>query len=83
MHPINSPESMVRLAQALRQLSDALFILDELDVPCEIGSGLDVAVVRLSGALQQGPIERQPVHQMVKRLEREFVAGCTALRGWE
>lgn len=75
MHLINSSESIVRLAEALRQLSDALFIIDELDVPCEIGTGLEFAVARLSRALQQEPMDKQPVHQMLKQIEQEFVAG--------
>lgn len=55
-------------------MSDALFILDELGAPSEIGSGLDFAIGRLSRLLQQEPGEQGTVHQMQGLLEQEFVA---------
>lgn len=70
----NSPEANVKLGEALRHMSDALFILDELDAPGEIGTGLDLAIAHLSQFLRQEPDERGAVHRMMRELEREFVA---------
>lgn len=73
MRLLTSPDAMVGLAEALGNMSNALFILDELDAPGEIATSLDLAIGRLSRLLRQGPEERAPVHRMLEKLEREFV----------
>ncbi len=47
MRLLHTPESKLKLSEALRQMSDALDILDDLGAPGEIGTSLDLAVARL------------------------------------
>lgn len=74
MRLYNSPEATVGLAEALRHMSDALFILDQLDAPGEIGTGLDLAIDRLARSLRQEPVAPGPVHELLRQLEQEFIA---------
>jgi hypothetical protein len=73
MQILSTPESRVQLSEALDHMATSLRILDELNVPGEIGAILDLAISRLEIALEinEAPTE---VRSMRDRLEEEFSA---------
>jgi hypothetical protein len=73
MQILSTPESRVQLSQALDHMAASLRILDELDIPAEVGAMLDLAISRLEAALEvnEAPTE---IRAMIDRLEEEFSA---------
>ena len=53
MRLVTTPESRLELSRALRLMSEALDILDELGAPGDIGGILDLAVARLAKLLDR------------------------------
>lgn len=85
MQILSTPESRVQLSQALDHMAASLRILDELDIPAEVGAMLDLAISRLEAALKanEAPTE---IRAMIDRLEEEFSASSAELAGpnpWE
>ena len=72
MRLATTPESMVELSKALRLMTDALVILDDLGVPAEIGGMLDLAAVRLGKVLVPADGAKTDVEHQIARLEREL-----------
>jgi hypothetical protein len=58
-----------RWREALGQMRKALAILDEAQAPPEIGSHLDLAIVRLESILN-GPAPARRVEQSLDEIER-------------
>ena len=73
MHLI-APESRFELSEALRLMTAALDVLDELQVPGEIGSILDLAIARLDKFLHHGDHSATSVQALTSQLERELAA---------
>jgi hypothetical protein len=73
MQILSTPESRVQLSKALDHMATSLRILDELNVPAEVGAILDLAISRLEAALEvhEAPTE---VRSMLVQLEKEFSA---------
>jgi hypothetical protein len=72
MRLIETPEAKLRLSDALRQMSDALGILDEVNAPAEIGNTLDLAVARLEQYLGTGSHRRSAGLSLFEQLQREL-----------
>lgn len=73
MRLITTPESRLELSKALRLMTQALDILDELAAPCEIGSCLDLAVARLVNLLGHDEEAIGGVQELMAKLEREYL----------
>ena len=74
MRLIPTPESRLELARAARLMARALDILDEVRAPGEIGSMLDLAMVRLERCLDHDDRATAGVKTLMAQLEREFAA---------
>jgi hypothetical protein len=55
--PAEQPVEMSLMETALRRMREALDLLDQAGAPADIGAHLDLAIVRLSDALE--PEERR------------------------
>lgn len=77
MHLIISPESRLELSRALRLMTDALDILDEVEAPGKIGSTLDLAVVRLEKFLARDRPADLGAQRLISQLQHELGA-CRA-----
>lgn len=75
MKILSTPETQVQLSEALDHMAASLRILDDLDIPAEVGAILDLAISRLEAALEanEAPTE---VQAMMHRLEEEFSASA-------
>jgi hypothetical protein len=71
MQILSTPESRIQLSEALEHMAASLRILDELNIPAEVGAILDLAISRLEAALKvnEAPTD---VRFMLDRLEEEF-----------
>ena len=67
-----TPQSRLELLRALRLMTEALAILDEVRAPGEIGSMLDLAIVRLDQRLGSGGEAAAELETLACNLEREF-----------
>ena len=76
MRFITTPEHRLGLESAVRLMSEALAVLDELDAPGEIGSMLDLAVARLEKFRDQDDQAMTGVKAMMCQLEEEFAAAA-------
>lgn len=73
MRLITTPESRLELSKALRLMTQALDVLDEIAAPCEIGSYLDLAVTRLENLLGHDEEATGGVQELMAKLEREYL----------
>ena len=74
---MSSPENRdakMKLSGALRQMSDALAILDEVDAPASITNALDLAVARLEQLLGDRMHRQKPDQSIFEQLERELAS---------
>jgi len=72
MRLLTTPDSDLRLSDALGHMAEALAILDELDAPGEIGSMLDHAIEKLKIAGGQGERSSSNVQLLIEQLDREM-----------
>lgn len=74
MRLLHTPESKLKLSEALRQMSETLDILDGLDAPGAIGTSLDLAIARLEEFLT-GEVNSTPRAQnLFDQLEIELAS---------
>lgn len=75
MRILSTPKARVELSKALDHMATSLRILDELEIPAEVGAMLDLAISRLETALNadEPPTE---VRSMMHRLEEEFTGSA-------
>lgn len=86
MRLVTTPEARLQLTKALGMMTNALDILDSYDAPGEIGSTLDLAIVRLERAVGQDDHRPTAIHHLISQLERELAAahaGSAWLCPWE
>lgn len=73
--------SAAHLAEARRHMTEALEILDGLDAPGEIGTLLDLAIVRLEKIAGAGNRTETTVQRLIDQLEQELAVGTEATEG--
>lgn len=87
MRLVTTPESRLELSRALRLMSEALDILDELGAPGDIGGILDLAVARLAKLLDRKDPFATGAQEFIAQLERELgmvrPRGTRELSPWE
>jgi hypothetical protein len=74
MEVLDTLECKSKLAQALRQMSAALNILDDLEVPGEVSTHLDLAICRLEQCLGLDSPPANGAGALYATLEEEFLA---------
>ena len=75
MRILSTPEARVELSRALDHMATSLRILDELEIPAEVGAMLDLAISRLETALNADETPTE-IRSMMDRLEQEFSAAA-------
>lgn len=78
MHHIISRQTRPELQKALRLMTDALDILDDLRAPGVIGSTLDIAIARLEEVLGHGDHEENDLETLNIQVKRELSTGSTS-----
>jgi hypothetical protein len=67
-----TPQSQLKLSEALRRLTEVLDILDEHHVSAEIGAMLDLAISRLEKLIDRRDELHGGAHALLAQLEREI-----------
>lgn len=75
MHHIITRQTRLELQKALRLMTDALDILDDLRAPGVIGSTLDLAIARLEEVLGRSDDKENGLETLNSQLEHELSTG--------